>query len=148
MQITQLIDTRMGMIILYAAGQLPFSLFLIYGFVSSLPRDLDEAAIIDGANPFQLFFQVVLPLLTPVLATTALLSFLGIWNDFISPLYYLNNSSKWPMPLAVYNFFGQFEQEWNLVSADIVLTIVPVIIVYILGQRFIISGMTSGSVKG
>jgi raffinose/stachyose/melibiose transport system permease protein len=148
MQATHLIHTQLGIILLYAATQLPFNTFLIYGFVESLPRELDEAAIIDGAGPVRLFFWVIFPLLTPVLVTAAMLSFLGIWNDFIFPLYYLNDSAMWPMPLAVYNFFGQYESSWNLVSADIVLTVLPVIAVYLLGQRFIVSGMTAGSVKG
>jgi raffinose/stachyose/melibiose transport system permease protein len=148
MQVTHLINTQLGIIVLYAATQTPFNTFLVYGFVESLPRELDEAAIIDGAGPLKLFFSVIFPLLTPILATTALLSFLNTWNDFIFPLYYLNDSSKWPMPLAVYNFFGRYESYWNLVSADIVLTILPVIVVYLLGQRFIVSGMTAGSVKG
>ena len=148
MQVTHLINTQLGIIILYAATQIPFNTFLVYGFVESLPRELDEAAVIDGAGPLKLFFSVIFPLLTPVLATTALLSFLNTWNDFIFPLYYLNDSAKWPMPLAVYNFFGRYESYWNLVSADIVLTILPVIVVYLLGQRFIVSGMTAGSVKG
>ncbi len=148
MQITRLINTQIGIIILYAATQLPFNTFLIYGFVESLPRELDEAAIVDGAGPLRLFFRVIFPLLTPVLATATLLSFLDVWNNFIFPLYYLNDTAKWPMPLAVYNFFGQYESSWNLVSADIVLTILPVIAVYLLGQRFIISGMTAGSIKG
>jgi raffinose/stachyose/melibiose transport system permease protein len=136
------------MIILYATLQIPFAVFLIYGFVASIPRELDEAATIDGCGPFQLFFRVVLPLLTPVVVTTAILSFLNTWNDFIMPLYYLNSSANWPMTLAVYNFFGQFKQSWNLVSADILLTILPVLVVYLAGQRFILSGMASGAVKG
>jgi raffinose/stachyose/melibiose transport system permease protein len=148
MQMTHLINTQIGIIILYAATQLPFNTFLIYGFVETLPRELDEAAIVDGAGPLRLFFRLIFPLLTPVLATAALLSFLDVWNNFIFPLYYLNDTSKWPMPLAVYNFFGQFESYWNLVSADIVLTVLPVIAIYLLGQRFIVSGMTAGAVKG
>jgi raffinose/stachyose/melibiose transport system permease protein len=148
MQMTQLINTRHGMVILYSAIQIPFSVFLIYGFIESIPRELDEAAIIDGAGPFQLFFTVILPLLTPVLVTTFILSFLGVWNEFLFPLYYLNSSSNWPMTLSVYNFFGQYQQSWNLVSADILLTIIPVLLVYLLGQRFILSGLTGGAVKG
>ena len=148
MQVTHLINTRPGMIILYATLQIPFAVFLIYGFVASIPRELDEAATIDGCGPIQLFFRVILPLLTPVVVTTAILSFLNTWNDFIMPLYYLNSSSNWPMTLAVYNFFGQYKQSWNLVSADILLTILPVLVVYLAGQRFILSGMTSGAVKG
>jgi raffinose/stachyose/melibiose transport system permease protein len=148
MQITHLINTKAGIIILYAATQIPFSVFLMYGFIDSVPRELDEAAIIDGCGPVQLFIRVILPLLTPVLVTTGLLNFLGVWNDFLLPLYYLNNSTHWPMTLAVYNFFGQYQQSWNLVSADILLTILPVIVLYLVGQRFILSGLTTGAVKG
>lgn len=148
MQATHLINTKLGIIILYAATQIPFAVFLIYGFIASIPRELDEAAIIDGCTPLQLFFIVILPLLKPVLVTAAILNFLGVWGDFLFPLYYLNSSAHWPMTLAVYNFFGQYQQSWNLVSADILLTIIPVLVVYLLGQRFILSGLTSGSVKG
>lgn len=148
MQMTHLINTRHGMIILYSAMNIPFAVFLIYGFIESIPRELDEAAIIDGAGPLQLFFLIILPLLKPVLVTAGILSFLGVWNEFLFPLYYLNSSSNWPMTLSVYNFFGQFQQSWNLVSADILLTIVPVLIVYLAGQRFILAGLTSGAVKG
>jgi raffinose/stachyose/melibiose transport system permease protein len=130
MQVTQLINTKIGMIILYAALQIPFAVFLIYGFVDTIPRELDEAAAIDGCGPIELFFRVILPLLKPVLVTAGILSFLNTWNDFLMPLYYLNSSSNWPMTLAVYNFFGQYQQSWNLVSADILLTILPVLIVY------------------
>jgi raffinose/stachyose/melibiose transport system permease protein len=148
MQVTHLINTRPGIIILYAATQIPFAVFLIYGFVGSIPRELDEAATIDGCGPIQLFVQVILPLLTPVLVTVGILNFLGVWNDFLLPLYYLNSSANWPMTLAVYNFFGREQQNWNLVSADILLTILPVVVVYLAGQRFILSGLTSGAVKG
>jgi raffinose/stachyose/melibiose transport system permease protein len=148
MQLTHLINTRPGIILLYAAGQIPFSVFLIYGFVASLPKELDEAAIVDGCGPLRLFFSIIFPLLTPVLVTTAVLNFMGAWNEFLVPLYYLNSSTKWPMTLAVYNFFGQFQSDWSLVSADILLTILPVVFLYLIGQRFILSGMTSGAVKG
>jgi raffinose/stachyose/melibiose transport system permease protein len=148
MQITHLINSQLGIIILYSASQIPFGVFLIYGFVDSIPKELDEAAIIDGCGPIQLFVQIILPLLTPVLVTTGILNFLGGWNEFLLPLYYLNNSANWPMTLSVYNFFGQYQQSWNLVSADVLLTILPVIVVYLAGQRFILSGLTSGAVKG
>lgn len=147
MQVTNLINTQIGIILLYAASQIPFSVFLIYAFIETLPRELDEAAIIDGCSPPRLFFSVIYPLLTPVLVTSAVLNFLGIWNEFLLPLYYLNRSTNWPMTLAVYNFFGQFEADWSLVSADVVLTILPVILVYLMAQRFILSGMVAGAVK-
>src|SRR5512133_1268478 len=147
MQWTQLNNTQLGIILLYAATQIPFSVFLIYAFIETLPRELDEAAIIDGCSPIQLFFSVIYPLLTPVLITSAVLNILGIWNEFLMPLYYLNRRTYWPMTLAVYNFFGQFQADWSLVSADVVLTILPVILIYLLAQRFILSGMVAGAVK-
>ena len=89
-----------------------------------------------------------MPLLKPGIVTVGILNFLDAWNEFVLPLYFLNSTSKWPMTLAVYNFFGQFASSWNLVCADIVLTSLPVIIIYLIGQKYIVAGMTSGSVKG
>lgn len=148
MQLTHLMNKQFGICLLYTAMQIPFSIFLIYGFINSIPKELDEAGTIDGCSPLRLFFSVIFPLLKPVVATVAILNFMGAWNDFVTPLYYLNDSHKWPMTLAVYNFFGQYQMSWNLVCADIVLTSLPVIIIYLIGQKYIISGMTSGSVKG
>lgn len=148
MQTSHLMNTQIGLGLLYTALQIPFSVFLIYGFISTIPRELDEAGIIDGCASLTLFFRIIFPLLLPVSVTVMLLNFLASWNEFIIPLYYLNNSALWPMTLAVYNFFGRYEMSWNLVSADIVLTSLPVIVIYLLGQRFIVSGMTAGSVKG
>jgi raffinose/stachyose/melibiose transport system permease protein len=148
MQVTHLINTVTGVIALYAATKISFAVFLIYAFIESIPKEIDEAAIIDGCSPFTLFFSVIFPLLTPAWVTTAILSFLDFWSEFIIPLYFLQSSAKWPMTLAIYNFFGMYQARWNLVSADIVLTILPVIVIYLMGQRYIISGMTTGAVKG
>jgi raffinose/stachyose/melibiose transport system permease protein len=148
MQATNLINTVHGIILLYAATKIHFAVFLIYAFVGSIPREIDEAAIMDGCSPLRLFSSVIFPLLTPAWVTAGILSFLDFWSEFILPLYFLQSSTKWPMTLAVYNFFGMYQANWNLVSADIVLTILPVIVIYLLGQRYIISGMTTGAVKG
>ncbi|AGF58964.1 raffinose/stachyose/melibiose transport system permease protein [Clostridium saccharoperbutylacetonicum] len=148
MQALGLVNTRIGIILVYAAINIPLSLFLSYGFISTIPREIDEAAIIDGCGPVKLFIKIILPLLKPIISTLFVLNFMAVWNDFTMPLYYLNNSGKWPMTLAVYNFFGAFENSWNLVSADIVLTLLPVLIVFILGQKYIVGGVAAGSVKG
>jgi raffinose/stachyose/melibiose transport system permease protein len=148
MQLTHLINTQLGIIVLYAASHIPINVFLIYAFIGTLPRELDEAAIIDGCSPLQLFAWVIYPLLTPVLVTASVLNLLDFWNEFILPLYYLNRTENWPMTLGIYNFFGQYQSDWSLVSADIVLTILPVIIIYLMAQRFIFSGWTAGAVKG
>jgi ABC-type glycerol-3-phosphate transport system permease component len=116
--------------------------------LSNASKDLKEAAVIDGASPFGLFFRIVMPLMKPVLVTVMVLTFLNTWNEFVMPLYFLGSTDKWPMTLAVYNFFGMYFKDWNLVCADIVLTSLPVIVVYLLGQKYIVSGMTAGAVKG
>ena len=148
MQITNLMNTRIGIILLYTATQTPFNVFLIHSFVSKISPEIDEAAVIDGASPFGLFFRIVMPLMKPVLVTVMVLTFLNTWNEFVMPLYFLGSTDKWPMTLAVYNFFGMYFKDWNLVCADIVLTSLPVIVVYLLGQKYIVSGMTAGAVKG
>lgn len=148
MQITHLNNSVPGIILLYVATQLPFMVFLIYGFVSKVPVELDEAAVIDGCGPFRLFFNIILPMLKSSMITAAVLCFLNTWNEFVMPLYFLNSSEKWPMTLAVYNFFGQFEKSWNLICADILLTCLPVIIMYLVCQKYIVGGQTAGAVKG
>lgn len=141
-------NTMLGIVLLYTAMQLPFATFLIHGFVARIPKELDEAAIMDGCGPIRLFFTIIVPLLKPALVTVVVLTFLNTWNEFVTPLYFLSSSDKWPMPLSIYNFFGMYFKDWNLVSADIVLTSLPVIVVYLLGQKHIVSGMTAGGVKG
>ena len=148
LQFLHLNNTAVGIILLYTAMQLPFMTFLIHGFVAKVPVDLDEAAVIDGCGPIRLFFLVVFPLLKPAVATASVLTFLNTWNEFVSPLYFLNRTEQWPMTLSVYNFFGMYFKDWNLVCADILLTSLPVLIVYLFGQRYIVSGMTAGAVKG
>ena len=148
MQVTQLNNTRLGIILLYSALQTPFTIFLVYGFVSKIPTELDEAAILDGCTPAQLFFLVVFPMLKSAVITSGVLCFLNTWNEFIMPLYFLHSSEKWPMTLAVYNFFGQYEMSWNLICADVILTCLPVVILYVACQKYIVGGQTEGAVKG
>ena len=148
MQAFHLMNTRIGIILLYAAINIPLSLFLAYGFVGTIPREIDEAAVLDGCTPIQMFVRVIAPLLKPIISTLFVLDFMAVWNDFTMPLYYLNNSSKWPLTLAVYNFFGAFENSWNLVAADIMLTLLPVLVVFVMGQKYIVGGVAAGAVKG
>lgn len=148
MKFLHLINSQPGIVLLFAAINIPISLFIGYGFVSTIPKELDEAAMIDGCRPGQLFFRVIFPLMQPIAVTVFVLTFMAAWNDFIMPLYFLNSTDKWPMTLAVYNFFGMFQTQWNLVSADIVLTSAPVLVIFLLGQKYIVGGLTSGAVKG
>lgn len=148
MKLTGLLNSRLGLILIYCAINIPLSLFMCIGFIHTIPREIDEAAVIDGCKPLSLFLRVIVPLLTPIMATLFVLNFMSVWNDFTMPMYFMNRTSGWPMTLAVYNFFGQFERSWNLVCADIVLTSLPVMIVFLMGQKYIVGGLTAGSVKG
>jgi raffinose/stachyose/melibiose transport system permease protein len=140
-------DTRLGVVLVYTSAMIPFCVFVVRNFVLTVPVEMDEAAVIDGAGPVRLFFQIAVPLLRPVLITCFLLQFMGIWSDFLTPLYIVSSSKLWPMNLAVYNFFGKYGSYWNLVFADILLTALPVVLLYLAGQRYIVGGMTAGAVK-
>lgn len=143
-----LYGSRIGLCLVYAALYLPFSTMMISGFIKGIPREMDEAAVMDGAIGGRLFLKVIVPLLKPVLATTGVLNFMWVWNELQVPLYLLNSSSKWTLPLSVYNFYGQFSRSWNLVCADVVLVSLPVVLIYIFAQKWVIAGMTAGAVKG
>lgn len=141
-------NTYIGVILIFTSLNLAFSILLFTGFIKTIPKELDEAAIIDGCGSLKTFFKVVFPLLAPVIVTDIIVVFMNVWNSFVIPLYFLSDSKKWPMPLTVYNFFGKFQSYWNLVFADLVLTSLPILVVYLLGQKYIIDGMTTGAVKG
>ena len=148
LQALSLNNTYLGVILIYTAMKIPFSIFLFVGFIKTVPKEMDEAAIIDGCNSVQLFFRIVLPLLVPVVVTDAFIVFMSVWNDINIPLYFLNSTEKWTMSLTVYNFFGQYSRDWNLVFANLIITSVPVVLMYMFGQKYIVKGLTAGAVKG
>lgn len=140
-------NTKSGIIITFTSAMIPFCVFTIRNFILSVPVEIDEAAVIDGTGPLTLFFKIIMPLLKPTLVTCFILQFMGVWNDFLTPLYLSSRSKLFPMTMSVYQFFGKNKNYWNYIFADIILTCIPVIIVYMVGQKYIIGGMTSGSVK-
>lgn len=142
-----LTDSRTGIIVTFTSAMIPFCVFTIRNFVLSIPTEMDEAAVIDGAGPLSLFFKIIVPLLKPTLVTCFILQFMGVWNDFLTPLYLSGKSKLFPMTMAVYQFFGKNQNYWNYIFADIILTTLPVILVYLIGQKYIVGGMTSGAVK-
>jgi raffinose/stachyose/melibiose transport system permease protein len=148
MKSLSLINTRYGLVLLYAASFLPFSILLYKGFVSNLPKSLDEAAIIDGAGPIRLFVTIIFPLLKPVTVTVAMLNFVNCWNDFMFPLYFTSDSTKWGVVLTLYQYLGQFFSSKQYLFSAATIIVIPTLIVYLLGQKYIISGMTAGAVKG
>lgn len=148
LQKLRLMNSLLGLTLLYSALVTPFTVFLYYGFIGTVPKEIDEAAIIDGCGPLTLFVRVIFPLLKPVTVTVLILNFMNAWNDFITPFYVINESAKMPLTTMVYSFFGQFQRSWNLVCVIMVMILVPIIIVYAIGQKYIIAGMTAGAVKG
>jgi raffinose/stachyose/melibiose transport system permease protein len=148
LQAMHLSGTRTGVVLVFVALHLPFSVFLISRFVKTVPRDMDEAALMDGCRGLELFLHVSLPLLLPVVYTASTVVFMSVWNNFILPLYLLNTTSKWPLPLTVYAFFGRYSRDWNLVFAHLTVTSLPVVLFYAFAQRHVVSGVTAGALKG
>lgn len=148
MQTLGIFKTMFGMIMVEVTFGLSFSILLFRAFVSTIPRELDEAAIVDGAGPIRLFFTVVLPLLRPVMITVVVVQAVSVFNDFAGPLYFLPGEENVTVQLTLYNFQSQALNQWNLLFADILLITIPPLIMYIFFNRQIVAGMTSGAVKG
>lgn len=142
-----LVGTLWSLVIFYVGVQMPFSIFLYTQFLRALPRDFEEAALIDGCSPLRGYFAVVFPLLRPVTGTVAILNVIAVWNDFLTPLLYLSGSGNLTIPVALYGFVGNYVQQWNLVFAGLIISSAPVLIVYFLMQRSIIKGF-AGGLKG
>lgn len=147
-RVLHLYNTLTGVVLLFAALLIPLSIFLYYGFVNGIPTELDEAAIVDGAGALRLFFQIILPVMKPVTVTVVMINFLNAWNDFTIPLYMMPDPDKAVVVQQVYNFYGTYTAQWNLVCVTILYAIAPIFLVYLVGQRYIISGIVAGAVKG
>jgi raffinose/stachyose/melibiose transport system permease protein len=143
-----LFKTLHGLILIEVAYGLSFTVLLFRAFVATIPRELDEAAIMDGAGPLRVFFQVILPLLRPVVITVVVVQSVTIFNDFTNPLYYLPGKENVTVQLTLYNFQSQFSTSYNLLFMNIVLITIPPLIVFLFFNRQIVAGMTAGAVKG
>ena len=148
MQALHIYKTIPGLILIEVAFGLSFCILLFRAFVSTIPKELDEAAIIDGAGPTRLFFQVIFPLLRSVIVTVIVVQAVFVFNDFQNPLYFLPGDANATVQLTLYNFKSQFTTQWNLLFTDILLITIPPLIMYIFFNRQIVAGLTSGAVKG
>jgi raffinose/stachyose/melibiose transport system permease protein len=148
LQTIGLFKTMPGMILIEVTFGLSFSILLFRAFVASIPRELDEAAIVDGAGPLRLFFTVILPLMRPVVITVIVVQAVAVFNDFQNPLYFLPGNEGVTAQLTLYNFQSQTLNQWNLLFTNILLITIPPLIAYIFFNRQIVAGMTSGAVKG
>jgi raffinose/stachyose/melibiose transport system permease protein len=143
-----LFKTMPGLILVTVAYGLPFSVLLFAAFMSSIPRDLDEAAIIDGAGPFRLFFRVIFPLIRPVTLTVVVVQSVFIYNNFNNALYFLPGDANATVQLTLYTYQSQSQTAFNLLFMSVLLIMVPPLIAYIVFNRQIVGGMTAGGVKG
>ncbi|GIP15930.1 putative ABC transporter permease protein YurM [Paenibacillus montaniterrae] len=141
-------DTFWSLFLPYIAFNLPIAVFLSYTFFQSIPKDLEEAAVVDGCGIYQTFFKVYFPLAKPILATVTILSFFNIMNDFVFPLVMVSKESLKTLPLGLMMFKGNFSANYSLISAALVITTAPIIILYTFLQKYIQKGVVAGSVKG
>jgi len=143
-----LIDSLWGIILPQIAFGLPGNILILRGFFASIPRELDEAAAIDGCTPFGYFWRILLPLMRPALAAVAVLTMVASWNNFFLPLLVLNSEQLYTLPLGIQQFQGQFGTDWSRVLAFVTLALIPTIGFYLLAERQLVAGLTAGAVKG
>lgn len=137
-----------GAILVYAASIFPFIFFIYTGFIKGISSEIDEAAIIDGASPLLMYFRIIFPLLKPVTITARMHCVMSIWNDFGISLYLLNSAKRTTAVLTTYLFMGQKASDWQLLFADVVLVSMPIVILYLFMQKYIVAGLADGAVKG
>jgi len=137
-----------GLTLVEVAIQMPFAILVFRAFIASIPREIDEAAIIDGASPLQVFTSIILPLLGPAIVTVIVISAVTVYNDFTLPLYFLPGSENVTVQLTLYSFMSQFASQWNLLFADVVVITIPPFILFMFFQKQIVSGLTTGAIKG
>ncbi len=148
LQTLGLLDSLGGLVLVYATSSLPFCVWMLKGYFDTLPRELEEAALMDGASRWQVFVKIVLPLARPALAVTALFSFMQAWNEFILAATLLNDAARFTLPVALQRYVGEYKTEWGHFAAGALLISAPVMALFFALQRYLIGGLTAGAVKG
>lgn len=143
-----LFKTFPGIILVMVAISIPFSIILYTGFIATIPKEIDEAAVIDGCGGFRLFFSIIFPMLKPIHSTVIILNAVQIFNDFVHPLYFFPGSENATVQLTLYNFMSMYNTDWNLLFANVLLITIPPFILFLIFSEKIVAGMTAGSVKG
>jgi raffinose/stachyose/melibiose transport system permease protein len=141
-------NSRLGLTVVYIAVNLSISIFILYGFMKSIPRELEDAAAIDGCTRNRTFFKIILPISMPGLSTTAIFALLTCWNEFLLPLVLITHGANKVLSQGIQDMKGQYITDYGILTAGIVIVTVPVILLYVLFQEQVIKGMTSGAIKG
>lgn len=142
-----LLDSLWGVILVQSASMMPVAVFILAAFLRSVPAELEEAARMDGALPFEIYWRVVLPLIRPALATVALLTFVSSWNEYFLPLIFLRSEANFPITLGISQFRLQFDVQWHLMFAGILIMLIPTIVAFLVASRQFIQGLTQGGLK-
>jgi arabinogalactan oligomer/maltooligosaccharide transport system permease protein len=140
--------SRLGLVIVYATTSIPFSVWMLKGYFDTIPKELEEAAVIEGAGPGTIFWRIVMPLAKPAIAITALFSFMTAWNEFILAATFMSQEEMYTAPVGLKFFVGGFQQQWGYFAAGSIIVSVPVVFLFLYLQKYLVSGLTAGSVKG
>jgi raffinose/stachyose/melibiose transport system permease protein len=143
-----LLNTKLGVILPYIAFGIPYQVFMFYGFFQAIPMELDEAARMDGASNFRIFWDIILPLAKPAIAALFILDFVATWNEFGMALVLLQDQSTWTVPLAIQGFNTAYATYYGQLNAAVIMSIIPVLIVYLLFQKYFVEGTFAGAIKG
>jgi arabinogalactan oligomer/maltooligosaccharide transport system permease protein len=141
-------SSYIGLVLVYAMTAIPFCVWMLKGYFDTIPRELEESALMDGASQGKIFFRIVLPLAKPAVAVTALFSFMTAWNEFIQAATFMNKESMYTAPVGLRFFVGGFSQQWGYFAAGAIVTAIPVVVLFLFLQKYLISGLTAGAVKG
>ena len=141
-------STYLGLVIVYATTSVPFSVWMLKGYFDTIPKELEEAAIIEGASAGKIFWRIVLPLAKPAVAITALFGFMQSWNEFILAATFMDEESMYTAPVGLRFFVGGFSQSWGYFAAGSIIVSIPVVFLFLYLQKYLVSGLTAGSVKG
>jgi arabinogalactan oligomer/maltooligosaccharide transport system permease protein len=141
-------SSRIGLVLIYATTSVPFSVWMLKGYFDTIPKELEEAAVIEGASAGTVFWRIVMPLATPAIAITALFSFMSAWNEFILAATLMDKEDMYTAPVGLRFFVGGFSQQWGYFAAGSIIVSVPVVVLFLYLQKYLVSGLTAGSVKG
>ena len=147
LQAVHLYDTRIGLIMIYTAFRIPYTTFLMWSYFTTLPKDMEEAATIDGCSSFQIFSKILMPLSKPIMATGILLTVRYVWNDFLFPMVYTESSALRTIPYGLNALKSETGTEWSMLMAGMVLSALPIVILFLFTQKYFVRGLTGGAVK-